>query len=124
MKDTIQITREEWLDKVEWFLKEHGFENVATNTYERNRVGSTGGQVVVINGQRIEQPGQQVVVKHVITLNGDGYVVDEDDNNCREFTQILFEAYVNDEKQFAMEQCFYWDEPDEVSKVMHEIKMM
>lgn len=124
MKDTLQITREDWLTHVEGILEEHGYENVAVNTYERIQIGSTGGQVVVINGQRMETPGQQVVVKHVVTLNGDGYVVDEDDDNCREFTQILFEAYVNDEKQFAMEQCFYWDEPDDVSKVMHEIKMM
>ena len=124
MKETIQITREEWLKHIEGILEEHGYENVAVNTYERVQVGTTGGQVVVINGQRMETPGQQVKIRHTITLVGDGYVVDEDDGNCREFTQICFEAYVNDEKQFAMEQCFYWDEPNEILKVMNEIKMM
>lgn len=123
MKDALQITREDWLTHVEGFLEEHGYNNVAVNTYERVQIGTTGGQVVVINGQRMESPGQQVKIRHIVTLSGDGYVVDADDENCREFTQVCFEVYVNDEKQFIFEHCFYWDEPNEIAKVMNEIKM-
>lgn len=120
----MQITREEWLEHVESFLEEHGYENVATNTYEKTQIGSTGGQVVVINGQRMETPGQQIKIKHIVTLRGDGYIVDDDDNNCREFTQIVFETTVNDEPRAQLEHCFYWDEPNEIMKVMNEIKIL
>lgn len=124
MKEILQITREEWLKHIEGILEEHGYENVATNTYEKTQIGSTGSQVVVINGQRMEAPGRPVVVKHSILLNGDGYIVDEDDGNCREFTQIVFETTINDESRGQLEHCFYWDEPNEILKVMNEIKIL
>jgi hypothetical protein len=109
MKDLVN-TKEQWLDNVNMILSKYGF-NKLDDIYVRECVQHTGGHVVVINGQRMEQPGQQIVVKNIIRFNGDGWLSDNDETNQRPFTQVVFEvSYNSDEPQHILEDCLYWDE--------------
>lgn len=102
-------TKDQWLDNINQILSNLSFKHVDDNTFVNELIRSTGGQVIVINGQRIEQPGQQIVIKNIVRLNGDGWLSDE--NSERPFTQVVFEKSINNEKpQHLTEECLYWDE--------------
>ena len=116
----MQYTRDVWLSSIETSLTQLGFTKT-DNGFECIRQQRHGGQVITINGQRMEQPGQIVTVKNTVTFNGDGWLTNEDDVNKREFTQIVFEVFTNGNSQGSVEQCMYWDSPDDVIKMVKQI---
>ena len=120
MGEVVQHTKDTWLSSIETSLTQLGFTKV-DNGFERVHQQRHGGQVITINGQRMEQPGQIVTVKNVVTFNGDGWLVNEDDTNKREFTQVVFEVFTNGNSQGSAEQCMYWDSPDDVIKTVKQI---
>ena len=109
MEDLINM-KDQWLDNVNQVLTGLAFSNIGDD-YVREVVRSTGGQVIMINGQRMEQPGQQYTIKYIVRFNGDGWVMNEDETNQRPFTQVVFECSTNNsEPQYLTEECLYWDE--------------
>ena len=120
MGEIMQHTRDTWLSSVETSLTQLGFTKV-DDGFERMYQQRHGSQVITINGQRMEQPGQIITVKNTITFNGDGWLVNEDDTDKREFTQIVFEVFTNGNSQGSVEQCMYWDSPDDVINMVKQI---
>ena len=125
MKDIITYTRENWLKEVQSILYQYAFTKIDEDTYENELVKNVGGQTIMINGQRMEQPGQQVVIKNIVRFNGDGWVasVDEDSEptNERYFTQVVLETFIKDNPQFHLEDCVYFDEPHLISNYIKQI---
>ena len=115
MKEIITYTKENWLKEVQSILYQYAFTKIDEDTYENELVKNIGGQTIMINGQRMEQPGQQVVIKNIVRFNGDGWIasIDEDGEpiNERYFTQVVLETFIKDNPQFHLEDCVYFDEP-------------
>lgn len=120
MSELIQHTKDNWLSSIETSLSQLGFTKV-DNGFERTQQQRHGGQVITINGQRMEQPGQIITIKNTITFNDDGWISNKDDTNKREFTQVIFEVFTNGNSQGSAEQCMYWDSPDDVIKTVKQI---
>lgn len=122
MSNIVKVTKEKWLSNVNSVLKEYSFKNIDDNKYELEIEQRSPGQVIVINGQRMEQPGNIVKLKYVVQLNEDGCIQNLDKHfneiGCRNFTQILFEIYVDNIKQYSSEEFLFWDE----SKIKNYIK--
>ena len=125
MKEVIAYTKENWLKEVQSILYQYAFTKIDEDTYENELVKNVGGQTITINGQRMEQPGQQVVIKNIVRFNGDGWVasVDEDgeptDERC--FTQVVLETFIKDNPQFHLEDCVYFDEPHRITNYIKQI---
>ena len=115
-------TKDQWLDNTNQILSNLSFKHVDDNTFVNELIRSTGGQVIVINGQRMEQPGQQYTIKYIVRFNGDGWVMNEDETNQRPFTQVVFECSTNSsEPQHLAEECLYWDELGLISNYIKQI---
>lgn len=113
-------TKDQWLDNTNQILSNLSFKHVDDNTFVNELIRSTGGQVIVINGQRMEQPGQQIVINNIVRFNGDGWLSDE--NRERPFTQVVFEKSINNEEpQHLTEECLYWDELDIIGSYVKQI---
>ena len=125
MEEIIAITKENWLKEVQSILYQYAFTKIDEDTYEHETVKHIRGQTITINGQRMEQPGQQVVIKNIVRFNGDGWVasIDEDgeSTNERYFTQVVLETFVKDDPQFHLENCIYFDEPHLISNYIKQI---
>lgn len=120
MGELIQHIRDTWLSSIETSLTQLGFTKV-DNGFERVHQQRYGSQVTIINGQRMEQPGQIITVKNTIAFNGDGWLVNEDDTNKREFTQVIFEVFTNGNLQGSADQCMYWDSPDDIITMVKQL---
>lgn len=125
MEEVIAYTKENWLKEVQSILYQYAFTKIDEDTYENELVKNIGGQTITINGQRMEQPGQQVVIKNIVRFNGDGWVasVDEDGEptNERCFTQVVLETFIKDNPQYHLEDCVYFDEPHRITKYIKQI---
>lgn len=83
-------------------LKEIGFESV-DDTWEKESVIQQPGQVIIINGQRIQQPGTEIRIKHKIELMGEGSVENIDGTEQSSFELINIRVFQND--SLAEEVC-------------------
>ncbi len=71
-----------------------------------------GTQVVIVNGQRNETPGQSVHVVSSVEVVGDGSIKDVDNDNEIPFIQLDFYVKENDNpvKYLSPEMCLYYDD--------------
>ena len=67
---------------------------------------------MIINGQRIDQPGTQVVVKNTIKIGADGFISDNnnEETNKEEFTEVIFDSTVNNNERKHLEEFILWSE--------------
>lgn len=100
----IIVQRDQFMDNVHRLLTSMGFTNT-NNVYEWNRQIQQHRQTIIINGQRVEQPGKTITITYRIEIVGDGCVMDNKNNVEYEFTQIRFEAGGD-----VYEEGFYWDD--------------
>ena len=112
--------KQEFLTTIKTIITQHGFKETVC-CYEKISEHQTRGQVITINGQRMEQPGQLVTIKQLIYNQGDGWVSNEDESNKREFTQFKFETHQGDNIVLSHEDCFYWDEPQYFINIFNQI---
>lgn len=112
--------KQEFLTTIKTIITQHGFKEVSDG-YKKVSEHQTRGQVITINGQRMEQPGQLVTIKQSIYMQGDGWMANEDESNKREFTQIKFETMQGDNVVLSHEDCFYWDEPQYFINTFNQI---
>lgn len=119
MNEIINI-KDNWLTEVESIVTEHSFVKIDDDTYSKETIGYTGGQTIIVNGQRMEQPGQQVRITQSIKFNGDGWISNMDDSGRRNFTQIIFSI---DTGEYAdtYEECIYWDDTNRVKQIINQI---
>lgn len=121
MSKIIQHNKENWCNQVEAHLSQLGFYKIDDNTFERVIKQQQGGQVVIINNQRTELPGQIITVTNTVYYNGDGWSADEDESNKREFTQVVFETTLDGELRGEAEFCFYWDDIQYFIDILNQI---
>ena len=116
----IVLPKDNWLNEVEAIITGYSFNKVDDNTYSKETIQYSGGQTIIINGQRMEQPGQQIKLSNIIRFNGDGWLADEDENNKQNFTQVVFEINSDSEEQ-SYEECIYWDDTQRVRELINQI---
>ena len=119
MNEIINI-KDNWLNEVESTIYKYSFTKMDDNTYSKETIGYTGGQTIIVNGQRMEQPGQQIKITYSIKFNGDGWVSNMDDSGRRDFTQIIF-SVGSGEHEDTYEECIYWDDTDRVKQIINQI---
>lgn len=88
--------KDQFISKVDEMLTKLNFVKTE-NKYELNKVVSQPGQVIVINGQRMEQPGQSINIKYIINDLGEGYYSNPDDSNKVDLMFYKTEAYIQDQ---------------------------
>lgn len=103
--------RENFIKQIEMVLASYGFSKTG-NIFERIQYFTQPGQRMVINGQQINQPPQQIEVKHSVTEIGDGYCSNKDDTNKQEFTEFEFKIFVKDQLNAELVSIYYWDDID------------
>lgn len=114
MQELINI-KTNFLDNIHNLLTSIGFTNT-NEVYEWNRQIQQRGQTIIINGQRMDQPGQTITISYKIEIVGDGCMMDTNDNIEREFTQIRFEVGGD-----VHEECFYWDDFTYFENILKQI---
>lgn len=119
MNDVV-LSKDNWLNEVEAFITGKTFEKIDDNTYRKESIQYTGGQTIIINGQRMEQPGQQVKITQSIILNEDGWISNLDDSNKQDFTQVVF-SIANDDQEDNYEECIYWNDTQRVKELINQI---
>lgn len=113
MEELVKHTKESWISSIESILNQHNFIKENDNTFKHEFSAVTQGQVMVINGHRMESPGKQVTVKNIIRFDGDGYITDEDEiSNKQEFSVVSFKSYLDNEEQGSYNECLYWNDTD------------
>lgn len=73
---------------------------------------TTGQQVVIVNGQRTEHPGQTIHVTSMIEVVGDGSVKDIESEVEEPFIQVEFRVQQGDSpiEYLGPEMCLYYDD--------------
>ena len=116
----IVLVKEDWLNKVETILNGYSFNKNEDGNYNKETIQYSGGQTIVINGQRMEQPGQQIRISNEIRFIGDGWIADEDESNKQNFTQVVFEVK-SDVQEIIYEECIYWGDAQRVRELINQI---
>lgn len=97
------MNREEFLNSINDYLESVGFIK-NDNIYLKETQARTAGQVMVINGRRMEQPGQIINIKMTIEECGEGFVGEES------FELIGLKVAQNNEIIAEYNISFYYDE--------------
>ena len=87
------------------------------------RMVSRGGGVVIINGQRINQPGQQHRLCLTVEVVGNGDIREDGSDRVDEFVMIDFTAKEDDgpERSMSPTECIYYDEFDYFDQLTHNL---
>jgi hypothetical protein len=116
----IVLAKEDWFNEVETILNGYSFNKTENGNYNKKTIQYSGGQTIVINGQRMEQPGQQIKISNEIRFIGDGWIADEDESNKQNFTQVVFEIK-SDVQELIYEECIYWNDAQRVRELINQI---
>lgn len=113
-------TKQIFLDTINDFLTQRQFLKV-DDGYEKKENHRLPGQVISINGRRMEQPGQLIESVKSILFVGDGWCADESEKNMREFTQLKITIIEGNQKVLDHEEAIYWDDIDYLIKILQQI---
>jgi hypothetical protein len=116
----IVLAKEDWLNGVESLLNGYSFNKTEDGNYSKETIKYTSGQTIIINGQRMEQPGQQIKITQSIVFNGDGCISNMDDSDKRNFTQVVFKIN-SDLQDQTYEECIYWDDTQRIRELINQI---
>ena len=110
-----QKSKEQWLNDIEDILIKSGYVKETDDNYivyTMQYTGTVRGSTMIINGQRIDQPGTQVVVKNTIKIGADGFISDNnnEETNKEEFTEVIFDSTVNNNERKHLEEFILWSE--------------
>lgn len=107
------IPKQHFEQEIQNYFYQLGFEKIDEG-YQFVREAQQQGMNYIYNNQRIQSPPKTIQIKYKVTFVGDGELTDIGGNVEREFTQIRFETFVDNELQGILEDCMYWDEPEKV----------
>lgn len=88
--------------------------------YKLNKQVRQPGQVMIINGQRQEIPGQLFTIEFEVKILGEGWV----ENNDEEKTPILFvnfKSIVNNDINIDYFEGFYLDRIEDFDRIFNQI---
>lgn len=91
-------------------INDYRFEKQADNVYVGLQQTEQPGATININGQVIQQPGQIIINRFVITCLGPGWVSNVDDTDKREFEQVRYQVFQNDTEVSCIEECIYFED--------------
>ena len=111
----IVLQRDEFIEQVSSLLLQAGFIQNA-NIYTLEKKIHQGGQTIVINGQRMDQPGKVLTVKYEVEIVGDGCIMNVNDEVEESFTQIRISTPGG-----SIEEGFYWDDFEWFRTVFNKI---
>lgn len=112
--------KEQFINEVKNILVGFGFSE-SNNQYVRSQIFIQPGQQLIINGQQINQPNQEIEVKHVVTELGDGYCCNQDDTNKQEFTQYNIQVFVKGELNGEYISAYYWNDIEQFKNELTKI---
>ena len=112
--------KEQFINEVKNILVSLGFSE-SNNQYVRSQIFIQPGQQLIINGQQINQPNQEIEVKHVVTEFGDGYCCNQDNTNKQEFTQYNIQVFVKGELNGEYISAYYWNDIDQFKNELTKI---
>lgn len=107
--------RGQFIDNVKEVLTGYGFSDCSSEDewkYTRTQEFTQPGQVMIINGQQFEQPGQQCEVKHTVFLMGDSYYENMDGSNQVDLITFEFQVYVDNEPNGAFSATYDYQDID------------
>ena len=110
-----------WLIK---YLTDLGGER-EENSFAFEKKFIAGGSVMTINGQRINNPGRQVIVTTLIEIVGKGSmkdIEDSDNSSLQEFLQVHFNVKQDNGREMLDEEdCFYPKDKDKLQGVINQL---
>lgn len=109
MSSELVNIKQEWFNSIKSHMESLDFQETDFG-YERVRIAREPGHTISINGRVMQQPGKEIKIKQMVTIQGDGWVANLDDTKKVEFTQIKFETYQGDDLVMEYEEAFYWDD--------------
>lgn len=101
--------KEQFINEVKNILASFGFTE-SNGQYIKVQTFIQPGQQIIINGKQINQPNQEIEVKHIVTEIGDGYCSNIDDSNKQEFTEFHFQVFVKNDLSGELMSIYYWND--------------
>lgn len=112
--------KEEFTQNINNILTSIGFSR-SDDTYEFIKTYTQPGQVMIVNGRRMEQPGKQLTVKYTIQDLGDGYCENSDGSNRVDNTTYEFRVVMGEELLSEVFIAYSWDDIESFKKDLQNI---
>lgn len=108
--------------KIKEHLESNGFEMDMENvSWKKQETHTTLGATMTINGQRFEQPGQQINVTKHFTILYECRISDVGEQDPHDSLMCQFEVYEGDHKVQDLEINIYPDELDFFNNLSRKI---
>lgn len=108
---------------IEDVLSSRGFKKIENpdidQHWENIKTVKTQGQVLIINGQRMEQPAQDIDIKYVFKILGEGSITDEDKEVPIVCTNFSVQEGQNESSDIGV--AFYYDDFEMFNTVFSQI---
>lgn len=109
------VSRDDFFKEIEKIMYSHQFEKTDAG-YICVQKQQQPGTTININGQVMQQPPTLLENKFIITLLGEGWIGDADEENKQYFEQVRYEVFQNNNRVSIIEECFYYDEFDKIMR--------
>lgn len=106
-----------WLSQI---LTQKGFEKT-DESFTKYINQQLPGQVMMINGQRMESPGKIIKLSYIIDIIGDGWIADADESNKIDFTEVRFQVQQDQEIMIDITECVYWNDYKYINVLIDKI---
>lgn len=122
-KVTTTPTKDDFLKFVDERLKSIGFiKNPENNLWTLDHDVRVGGGVMIVNGQRINNPGELRHISFNIEEVGEGGMKDVENSVEEGFIEMDFYMIENGKRQYLTPtMCMYFDDRDEFNNVMNAV---
>lgn len=97
------MNRESFLFHIKEKMESNGFQSDENKYIKKSQIQQPG-TIMIINGRKVEQPGNIIEIEMVLECLGEGFVDEEP------FELIGFTVYRGDETIFELNQSFYYNE--------------
>ena len=107
-------SKEIFYEELDKMLIAKGFSG-NNNIWTKSFSAQTQSSVMIINGQRMEQPGQPIQILYKLEVIGDGEVSGD------QFSQINFKIQQGKEVVVDLEECIYYDELKLINEIINKL---
>jgi len=115
-------TREEFINHVNERLTPLFTKDPEKELWVNERDVQVGAQVVVVNGKRMDQPGQTRHITTYVEVYGDGEIKDVNNETTEQFAQVDFYVIEEGQKHYVCPTiCMYYDEHDLFDHMLNEL---
>lgn len=112
--------KEEFINRLSQILTQKGFKK-SDESFTKYINQQLPGQVVMINGQRMESPGKIIKLSYTVDIVGDGWIADTDESNKVDFTEVRFQVQQDQEIMIDMTECVYWTDYEYINILIDKI---